>query len=205
MSNSSGYKSSMSDFVTTCYKKNPTAASACGQVESIELSEEEKQEIIQVHNDFRAKVASGKESRGNGAGKQPAGDIPPLTWDDSIAEVAQRWASQCNFDHDKCRNTETEQAGQNIASKSDSNGYDSSMTDLITMWYDEVKKFNPQDVYSYKFDVNTGHYSQLVWGKTTHIGCGVAKYIKGGWYSTYLVCNYGPSGNWIGEPVYQTV
>lgn len=44
---------------------------------------------------------------------------------------------------------ETEQAGQNVASKSASNGYDATMTDLVTMWYDEVDKFNPQDVYNY--------------------------------------------------------
>ncbi|XP_044009945.1 venom allergen 5-like [Aphidius gifuensis] len=188
---------------TMCLYPDPGAASACGEVESIELSEEEKQEIVQVHNDFRAKVASGQESRGDGGG-QPAGDIPPLTWDDSIAEVAQRWASQCSFGHDQCRNTETEQAGQNVASKSASNGYISSMTDLVTMWYDEVDKFNPQGVYSYKFSMSTGHYSQLVWGTTTNIGCGVAKYFDGQWYNTYLVCNYSPPGNYEDAPVYNT-
>lgn len=58
--------------------KDSGAAPACGdQVESIELSEEEKQEIVRVHNDFRALVASGGETRGAGGG-QPAGDIPPL-------------------------------------------------------------------------------------------------------------------------------
>lgn len=54
------------------------------------------------HNELRAKVAAGEESRGLYGG-QPGGNIRSLEWDNNLAIVAQRWANQCVFDHDKCR------------------------------------------------------------------------------------------------------
>lgn len=50
---------------------------ACHQMDSKKLSDDEKLELLHVHNDFRAKVARGEEQRGLGGG-QPGGDIPSL-------------------------------------------------------------------------------------------------------------------------------
>lgn len=44
---------------------------------------------------------------------------------------------------------ETFEAGQNIAIQLASDGYDSSVTKLVTMWYDEVEDFDPQNVHHY--------------------------------------------------------
>lgn len=49
-----------------------------------------------------------------------------------------------------------------------------------------------------------GHYSQLVWGKTTHIGCGIIKYKSFGSYIIEFACNYRPGGNTSGESVCPT-
>jgi len=43
----------------------------------------------------------------------------------------------------------------------------------------------------------------MVWAKTTKIGCGLINYKSGSWNEKYLVCNYGPSGNYIGQPIYE--
>ena len=49
-----------------------------------------------------------------------------------------------------------------------------------------------------------GHYTQLVWATSTRIGCGGVKYRDGKFNKFYLVCNYGPTGNWLGEPLYDS-
>ncbi|GIY00510.1 u6-Nephitoxin-Nsp1b_2 [Caerostris extrusa] len=40
-----------------------------------------------------------------------------------------------------------------------------------------------------------GHFSQVVWATSWRVGCGRAMFMEDGWYTTFLVCNYGPTGN----------
>ncbi|XP_011706261.1 PREDICTED: venom allergen 3-like, partial [Wasmannia auropunctata] len=125
-------------------------------------------------------------------------------WDNELEDIAQRWAIQCNFSHDKCRDVDRFIVGQNIA-KGYSSDEDTSFIDsMIQMWYDEVADFDKNKVEKYEFDSNTGHYTQMVWAETTKVGCGLITYKESNdWISIYLVCNYGPSGNWIGEKIYE--
>ena len=51
-----------------------------------------------------------------------------------------------------------------------------------------------------RFDTATGHYTQVVWAKTTKLGCG---YIYQNAKHT-VVCNYNPAGNFISQPIYKT-
>ncbi|XP_057340119.1 venom allergen 5-like [Microplitis mediator] len=191
---------------TLCKYPSPSPAASCGKVTSSTLTQAEINEILKAHNDGRALVASGREKLGN-PGPQPAGNIPALKWDTELAQVAQRWANQCNFGHDKCRDVQRFQVGQNVASKMHSNGHVAKMGELVKMWYDEVKDFDSRQVKSFKWQSKPqiGHYTQLVWGDTTSVGCGAIRYVGSDkWYTTYLVCDYGPTGNWIGSPLYQT-
>ena len=67
-----------------------------------------------------------------------------------------------------------------------------------------------------------GYYTQLVWQNTTHVGCGWTQFqyrgfavsqapssyfsdliVLQGYFENFLVCNYGPSANIWGDPVYQ--
>ncbi|XP_044004024.1 uncharacterized protein LOC122849393 [Aphidius gifuensis] len=188
---------------TMCKFPTMEAGPACYRLDSYDLTKKEKQDILDAHNKFRAIVASGKESRGQG-GPQPAGIIPPLKWDNELALVAQRWAMQCDFNHDKCRHIERYHVGQNLAIRGVSSGYEKDVANGVKDWYDEVEFYNPQHVQKLNFAKETGHYTQLVWGKTTHVGCGIAKYYDKKYYQVYLVCNYGPAGNIRGMPVYET-
>ena len=43
--------------------------------------------------------------------------------------------------------------------------------------------------------MDTGHYSQMVWRTTTQVGCGFAR----GPGLDFLVCNYNPPGNVMGQ------
>ncbi|XP_042862141.1 venom allergen 5-like [Penaeus japonicus] len=85
------------------------------------VTEEEKQEILSLHNTLRAKVARGEESQGD-AGPQPKGaDIRELVWNEELAQVAQAWASQCKGGHDGYANrkicSRNYAVGQNVFRK----------------------------------------------------------------------------------------
>ena len=63
-----------------------------------------------------------------------------------------------------------------------------------------------------KDDPRTTLVTQMLWGHTTHIGCGWTQIDVGddkfsgiypGRYENFFVCNYGVGGNVPGEPVYQ--
>lgn len=47
------------------------------------------------------------------------------------------------------------------------------------------------------------HYTQVVWAKTTHIGCGLAVSNPTKGFTTTIVCNYGKAGNHENKPLYQ--
>lgn len=43
----------------------------------------------------------------------------------------------------------------------------------------------------------------MVWGATNRLGCGQITYNDGGRFTKkYLVCNYGPAGNFLRRPMY---
>ncbi|XP_011705280.1 PREDICTED: venom allergen 3-like, partial [Wasmannia auropunctata] len=134
---------------------SPNPAAACGSAPIVGFSKAEKDEIVSTHNRLRRKVASGQETRG-APGPQPAAVSMPdlirynITWDDEIATIAQRWANQCNYGHDKCRNVDRFHVNQNIAKSSTTGKLSDNLSEMIkNQWYDEVAKFNRNRVGPY--------------------------------------------------------
>ncbi len=69
----------------------------------------------------------------------------------------------------------------------------SDVTGCVELWGDE------RSTYDYDhpdFTEATGHFTQLVWKNTTAVGCGSQLCGDSGWF---LVCEYWPRGNVIGE------
>jgi len=64
----------------------------------------------------------------------------------------------------------------------------------VDSWYDEKKGYNyarePRDTES-------GHFTQLVWAKSSYLGVGLAKSATTGKY--YAVMKYDPAGNFLGK------
>lgn len=123
--------------------------------------------------------------------------VPPLQWDPALAAEAEQWAQQLartgKFEHspDDPRRPEGENLWAGTA------GYypPESMVDL---WVGEKRDFKP-GVFpnnSRSGDVESvGHYTQLIWARTTDVGCGLAS----GGSEDILVCRYKQAGNIMGE------
>lgn len=166
-----------------------------------------QQQIVNLHNDLRRRVAQGSETLGAPGPQPPAANMQEFTWDDELATIAQRLAYQCIFEHDTCRSVDRFYVGQNLfmsSSKGITPDCTENWTTAVQVWYDEVKNFNNSHISPFQFTSNTGHYSQVVWANTYTVGCGFTAFSgSDGWYNKYYVCNYGPGGNYIGAEMYK--
>ena len=143
------------------------------------------QTFVDAHNAVRAGVP------------QPAGyvgvwtPIGPIAWSDEIALTSQEWANslrennKCNLVHSDTR------YGENLAG-----GKDMDPKQAVKMWASEGARFTYKP--KYEWDVPTGHYSQVIWRKSTQVGCGWASCGK----KVVIVCRYNPPGNHIDKAPY---
>lgn len=135
------------------------------------------QEILDAHNQCRARVG-----------------VPPLKWSTQVAAYAQDWADTLSktgkFEH---RSGGRSGFGENLAGGTGN----MSPTDMVNMWCNEQSKYDPQTGKCRGRDpMACYHFTQVVWSRTTELGCGLASHPKWG---KVLVCNYNPPGNYIGE------
>ncbi|XP_037952746.1 peptidase inhibitor 16 isoform X1 [Teleopsis dalmanni] len=175
-----------------------SAALACqGKLLVTGITEEEKRVILQEHNRLRQLVATGRYP-----GQPAAENMREIVWDDELAARAQKWAENCQFRHDPLRTINRFTMGQNLAiiwSTAPLAPDDGDFPSRIQSWFNEVQKYSFGDAWSPK----TGHYSQLVWGETSLVGCGFAEYKDSVKYNKLYVCNYGPGGNVVGYNPYE--
>jgi len=136
-----------------------------------------KTESLEAHNKYRADVG-----------------LSNLVWSASLAAQAQSRAEAIAETDDTSSN-----AGENIASGSSRRN---TITGFVDAWAEEKEDFIEGMSYpgcSATGDVeDVEHYTQIVWEKTTNVGCGSAT--KDG--KMYYVCQYSPVGNVDGEIVY---
>ncbi|XP_077539044.1 GLIPR1-like protein 1 [Haemaphysalis longicornis] len=70
----------------------------------------------------------------------------------------------------------------------------------IMTWFNEYERASGDIVSSYNFSRSTGHFTQMVWARNARVGCGASECPELG--GRFMVCNYQPGGNVIGEPMY---
>lgn len=133
--------------------------------------------MLDIHNAARADVG-----------------VPPLTWNDALAEDAARYAAVLaqtrEFKHSaEPRGASSE--GENLFMGS-RGAY--RYEEMARLWADERRMYRPgavPDISTTGRWQDTGHYAQMVWRRTTQIGCAIASSSS----DDYLVCRYTPPGN----------
>lgn len=126
--------------------------------------------------------------------------VPPLQWDDRLAAGAAEWAQHLSasgrFEHSPDPNGVAPE-GENIWGGTP--GY-YLPENMVALWVAEKKEYRPG---IFPANSRTGkvedvsHYTQLVWRKTTHVGCATSAAGD----EEVLVCRYRSSGNVIGQSV----
>jgi len=173
------------------------------------FSEAGKSVILEKHNELRRRVATGNQT--NPKVHPKAGNMMKMVWNNELALIAQRWADQCDFSHDKNRRKlDSTYVGQNAYLGISSVGNDlttlmDKMEVPVQAWYDEVVTyaFDPVDINPFKFNYNAGHYTQVVWASSEELGCGQVLYKDGDWFKNIVVCNYAKGGNMVGKAMYE--
>ncbi len=124
--------------------------------------------------------------------------VPSVAWSPALAADALLWARVLarsgRFEHATPERGDKAQ-GENLWSGS-KNAY--TPEEMVGLWIDEKEDYRRgifPAVSRTRNWVDVGHYTQLIWATTTHVGCAVATGIE----DDVLVCRYGPAGNIMGH------
>ncbi|KAL1502639.1 hypothetical protein ABEB36_007753 [Hypothenemus hampei] len=164
-----------------------------------EFTSIDQNKLLETHNKLREKFASGKEQQTNGL---QVANMMEVKWDDDLAFLCSCNLKKCGkMKHDSCRATPNYMAGQNLAFEGGTEGCPSRMEIFVQRWYDEIKKIDGNSMKEmgkrYKFNSDTGHFTAVVWAKTSHIGCAMTSKPAKAKLECLMCCNYGPAGNVI--------
>lgn len=145
-------------------------------------------EALAAHNEVRKKVG-----------------VPGLAWDEKLAKFAQEWGRHLCRGGKQLptlvhRQIRAGSPGENLWEGASTLPDPYTVSDAVKSWASENKYF---DVRGNRCRGGVcGHYTQLVWRDTTHVGCAVAACAVSDMTATIWVCNYSPGGNVIGERPY---
>lgn len=136
------------------------------------------QEVLNAHNGYRASVGVGR-----------------LSWSTKLAREAQQWANHLAATN-SCYHSNS--GGENLWEGA-AGHY--TYTQMVQSWGNERQYFRsgafPHVSTTGRWE-DVGHYTQMIWGGTTEMGCGCALGRDGRYR---LVCRYSPAGNVMGRRI----
>uniref|UniRef100_A0A0D9YS59 SCP domain-containing protein n=1 Tax=Oryza glumipatula TaxID=40148 RepID=A0A0D9YS59_9ORYZ len=121
--------------------------------------------------------------------------VAPLAWDGTVAAYAERYAAAREGDCDLKHSNGP--YGENIFWGSA--GANWTATDAVASWASEKQFYNCSDD-SCAAGLVCTHYKQMVWAKTTKVGCASVSCDAN--RGTFMVCEYDPPGNVPGVQAY---
>jgi hypothetical protein len=131
-------------------------------------------EFLRMHNEERKRLG-----------------VPPLRWSGKLARYAEGWAkhlvSSGAFEH---RSRSVAIYGENLF-RGDAA---STPGDAARLWMEERALYRGEPLEREEL-LTMGHYTQMIWRDTTHVGFGVARGPDG----LVIVANYSPAGNRSGQ------
>ncbi|XP_059143572.1 uncharacterized protein LOC131930933 [Physella acuta] len=145
---------------------------------TLTLSSDDIEAFLKAHNDVRNAL-----------------DIPSLEWDTKLADFAGDWTSRCVFEHSDGPYGENLYASSPLTNNVTYLAYNS-----VESWVEELA--NVDSDWNCIGD-SCGHYSQVVWRDSLHLGCAITQCENNPEIFPNLVsCNYDPPGNYAGEKPY---
>ena len=121
-----------------------------------------------------------------------------LTWSNTLASQARALNHVCEFKHKS-------KLGENLYWTSEKLNSGKAFKKAVKSWATEKKAMDNQGgglIRSYYSSSRWGHYTQIIWGQTTQIGCSKCRIHHGHRRGTVVRCLYYPAGNVLGQRVY---
>ena len=137
------------------------------------LDADTQAELLSAHNAARAQVG-----------------VQPLTWSDEVAETARRWAGELAANGCGLQHNPNKPYGENLYWTTAA----ANATQVTASWTSEASHYDAQN-HSCASGQICGHYTQVVWGDSRKLGCGMATCGS----TQVWVCNYDPPGNYVGQ------
>lgn len=122
--------------------------------------------------------------------------VAKLKMSKELSKYAKEWAKKLAADEKMSHRPESKYGENVFCLSSNTTNFDVKPNEVVDKWYSEVKdhKFGEEPKGSM---LKSGHFSQLVWKDTKQMGVGKARSAAG--TKVFVVANFDPQGNWMGQ------
>ena len=123
---------------------------------------------------------------------------PLLKWGDDLTINAQAYANILVERGALFQHADQRTQGENLFTGTSTQFQTQHIDKSMYLWYEELNRWDYENAARYNLfgTQGLGHFSQLVWNQTTHVGCaGAVRDDPTKGRKTIYVCRYSPPGN----------